>query len=297
MTGTGAGCVAAVILNYRDNGNTLRLVRSLGMCGEIDRICVVDNSGEGGLTGQEEELQADKVLFRTVPNEGYSRGNNLGMAVLEEQYGLPDFFLVANPDIEIGCEGVTRCVRLLQMHPELALAAPRMLRADGSPHDLPGWRTRTVRGDLAYSSGILARLLGMRREAYPAGYWNDPPFARADCVSGACFLIKAKIFKACGYFDERSFLFYEEDILGAKLRRLGLGEAVCTDCTYRHLEGVSSKVSLQKYRIMQRSRIYFHRVYRHASAVELSALYAATALGTLECLLRQALTALGLKKG
>lgn len=291
-----AGRVAAVILNHKDNENTLRLVRELQSGGEIGCICVVDNSESGGLTGREEPLQADGVLFLQTTNEGYSRGNNLGISAVESQYGLPDFFLVANPDIDIACETVTRCVRLLQSHPELALAAPRMLRGDGTPHDLPGWRRRTVRGDLAYSSGILARLLGMRREAYPASYWNDPPFVRVDCAAGACFVIKAKAFKACGYFDTHSFLFYEEDMLGENLRRIGLGEAVCTDCTYRHLEGVSANVSFKKYRIMQHSRIYFHKAYLHVGAAGLLALYAATALGTCECLLKQMLQAMHLKR-
>ncbi len=287
---------AAVILNYRDDRHTLSLVRSLLACGEIGRISVVDASGPGGLTGEEEELRDARVLFQKTRNGGYAKGNNLGVAALEKAGVMPAFLLIANPDIEISGESVSRCVRLLKAHPELAVAAPRMLKADGSPHDLPGWRRRTVRGDLAYSSGILARLLGMRREAYPASYWEDPPFVRADCVSGACFLVRAAVFKACGGFDEHTFLFYEEDIFGEKLRRLGLGEAVCTDCAYCHLEGASSRVSLRKYRIMQRSRLYYHRVYRHASPPALAALYAATALGTLECLLKQALIALKFKK-
>ncbi|MFT8887735.1 MAG: hypothetical protein ABF904_02860 [Ethanoligenens sp.] len=296
MTVRRAGRVAAVILNFRDNENTLRLVKTLQGCGEIGCICVVDNSETGGLTGQEEPLQAENVLFRKTTNEGYSKGNNLGISAVESQYGLPDFFMVANPDIEIDCASVECCVRLLQSVPAIALAAPRMLRADGTFHDLPGWCRRTVRGDLAYSSGILARLLGMRREAYPTSYWDEMPFVRVDCVAGACFFIRAKAFKTCGYFDEHSFLFYEEDMLGEKLHRMGLGEAVCTGCTYRHLEGVSTQVSLQKYRIMQHSRIYFHRVYRHAGAAALLVLYAATALGICENVLKRIVSALHFKK-
>lgn len=290
-----AGRVAAVILNHKDNANALRLVRTLRGCAEVDPICVVDNSETGGLTGREEPLKESGVLFLQTDNDGYSKGNNLGISAVESQCGLPEIFLIANPDILIDADAVARCVRLLRTHPELALAAPRMLRGDGTPHDLPGWRRRTVRGDLAYSSGILARTLGMRREAYPPSYWNERSFVRVDCAAGACFFIRANAFKACGYFDERSFLFYEEDILGEKLRRIGLGEAVCTDCTYRHLEGVSAAVSLRKYRIMQRSRFYYHKVYRRAGSAALFALRAATALGTCECLLKQALHTLKLR--
>lgn len=291
-----AGRVAAVILNHKDNEHTLQLMQVLQNCDEIGCICVVDNSEKEGLTGREPPFQRENTLFLQTANDGYSKGNDRGIAAVESHYGLPTFFMIANPDIEITGEAVTRCVCLLQSRPELALVAPRMLRGDGTPHDLPGWRRRTVCGDLAYSSGILARALGMRHEAYPASYWDARPFVQVDCAAGACFFIRAEVFKVCGYFDTHSFLFYEEDMLGEKLRRIGLGEAVCTDCTYRHLEGVSAHVSLQKYRIMQHSRIYFHEVYMHAKPAELLALYAATVLGTCECLLKQVLQAMHLKR-
>lgn len=290
------GDAAAVILNYRDNRRTLRLVEILQTCADIVRICVVDNAKSGGLTGEEKPLRAENVLFLRTVNKGYSLGNNFGISALQSRYGLPPYLMIANPDIDITCATVSQCIAFLREHSGFGLAAPRMLCADGTPHDLPGWRRRTVYGDLAYSSGILARLIGMRHEAYPAAYWDDKPFVRVDCAAGACFFIQTKAFQDCGYFDPHSFLFYEEDILGEKLRGMGLGEAVCTDCTYRHLEGVSSHISLKKYRIMQRSRLYFHRKYRHAGSMGMLALYAATALGTCECLLKQALLILRLKK-
>lgn len=281
--------IAAVILNHGDNANTLRLAASLLRCVQIACVCVADNTGSGGLNGREPVFADTRALFFICENDGYAAGNNRAMAMAEARFGLPDYFLIANPDILIENEAVLRCAALLDAHPELAVAAPRLLRADGAPHDLPGWKRRTVRGDLAYSSGILARLLGMRREAYPAAHWAQRPFARADCVCGACFLVRAAVMQAAGGFDTHTFLFYEEDILGAKLRQMGLGEAVCTDCAYTHLEGVSMHVSLKKYRIMQRSRIYFHRAYNDASGWELFLLRAATLLGSAECLFKHLL--------
>lgn len=289
MTDKGALTVAAVVLNHGDNANTLHLLAALLGCEEVGCVCVADNTGPGGLTGREAGFADARALFLQCPNDGYAAGNNRGISAVESQYGLPDYFLIVNPDVEVGCGSIRLCVRLLQERPELAAAAPRMLRADGSPHDLPGWRRRTVRGDLAYSSGILARLLGMRREAYPASYWEERPYVRVDCVCGACFLIRARAFKTLGYFDTHTFLFYEEDILSAKLRRIGLGEAVRTDCAYRHLEGVSARTSLFKYRTMQRSRIYFHRVYNGATPWQVFLLRAATLLGSAECLLKRLL--------
>ena len=286
MTDSCTRCVSAVILNYHDNENTLRLVNNLQACEVIDSVCVVDHSDEGGLTGKEEIFGLDRVLFKKEDNIGYSRGNNSGILAVESQYGLPEFFLISNPDVEVDCRSIISCIHFLDEHPKFALVAPRMLRADGSFHDLTGWRTRTVRGDLAYSSGILARLLGMRKEAYPIDYWNSLPFVQVDCAAGALFLIRAREFRSCGYFDPYPFLFYEEDILGEKLRHMNLGEAILTNFTYQHLEGVSSHVSLKKYLNMQHSRLYFHRIYRHASFGSMLVLYLATALGTIECILK-----------
>ena len=48
----------------------------------------------------------------------------------------------------------------------------------------------------------------------------EKPELKVEAVSGAFFVIKTKIFEKCNFFDENTFLFYEEDILASKIKKL-----------------------------------------------------------------------------
>lgn len=270
---------AAVILNYKDNENTLRLVRSFEKYDTIDRTVVVDNSVSGGI----DSITGVKTTLLKAPNTGYAAGNNAGIKFIEQSGGA-DFILISNPDVFVDCDAVNACIDFLKHNSQYALAAPRMFTANGKPHRLSAWRERTFLCDFAYSSGLLSRIIGMCRECYPESYF-DTEFSDVDCAAGSFFVIRESAFKKAGFFDEHTFLYYEEDILGFKLKRLGYKSAILNKYHFLHCEGASVNRSmnfLRKYLIMQKSRLYFHRRYLKTNLLKYSALCAATALGTVE---------------
>lgn len=276
--------VAVIILNHSDNDNALRLVRQIAEYPAIGRICVVDNSGPGGLGGSEEPLRHHKVDFVRTGNMGYARCNNIGLRYMEKKYGPFRYLVISNTDVEVPESSFSGCVEFLESHPEFAAAAPRMVRPDGTPRHLSGWKERTTLCDVAYSAGLLSRLLGMYRETYPDDYWATP-YSPVDCVNGSFFMIREPVFRRMGYFDEHTFLYYEEDILGFRLKRMGYRLAVLNGCRFVHYENVTvgrSMNLLKKYVIMQRSRLYFHRHYRRVGPGGYAALCAATCLGYVE---------------
>jgi GT2 family glycosyltransferase len=271
--------IAAVILNYNDNENTLRLVKDFEGFDFISRVVVADNSGKTGL----KSLNESKATLLRLANSGYAAGNNAGLALIDKDGGA-DFIIISNPDVFVTEDAVAACVDFLQNHKDYALAAPRMFTVDGKPHHLSGWQERTFLCDFAYSSGILSRLVGMCRECYPESYFKRP-FSDVDCVAGSFFVIRASIFKQAGYFDEHTFLYYEEDILGFKLKRLGFKSAVINSIRFIHCEGTSVNKSmnyLRRYLTMQKSRLYFHRHYKKTSLPKYTALCLATGLGMVE---------------
>jgi N-acetylglucosaminyl-diphospho-decaprenol L-rhamnosyltransferase len=281
---------AAIILNHNDNEDTLRVASAFNAMPFIDRVAVVDNSSAAGLDGSEAELSAPKDIFLKIRNNGYASGNNEAIRELEKKFGLPDLIIISNPDVDISPASIQSCIDFLNSHVEFAVASPHMLKPSGERHHLAGWRERTMLCDLAYSSGLLSRSIGMYRETYSSDYWSTP-YSVVDCVTGSFFVIKGSAFKETGFFDEHTFLFYEEDILGFKLKRHGLKEAVMNDCTFIHREGVSAGKSIKyikKYLAMQRSRIYFQREFKKAPFYKMIALYAATGLGLAENLIKTA---------
>ena len=280
--------VGAVILNHNDNENTLRLVAQFVDNDHIDAIVVIDNSGNTGLAGSEIVLLNPKVIFLKCSNDGYAHGNNMAIQKIKEKYGLPDTIIISNPDVEISDESIYKCIEFLGDNPDYAVVTPRMMKTDGSFHPLAGWKERTFKSDLAYSSGIMSRIIGMYHEAYSPEYWSTQ-FSDVDCVTGSFFLVRGDLFEKVGFFDEHTFLFYEEDILGFKIKRLGYREAVLNYCTFIHHEGVSAgrRVNyLRKYCIMQRSRLYFHRKYTRLNPFQYFILIIVTGIGFCENLLK-----------
>lgn len=275
---------AVIVLNHGDNDNALRLVSSLTRIPEVGCVCLVDNTGAGGLTGREEPLCHPKAAFLRTGNFGYARCNNAGLRYVEEKYGPFRFYAISNTDVEVPPESFAACAAFLSVHAEYAVAAPHMFRPDGRPHHLTGWKERTLLCDVAYSSGLLSRLLGMYRETYPAAHWQAP-FSPVDCVAGSFFLIDGAVFRRMGFFDTHTFLYYEEDILGYRLKREGYRLAVLNTCRYVHTENVTVGRSMnlvKKYWIMQRSRLYFHKHYKKENAAGYAVLCAATGLGLVE---------------
>jgi N-acetylglucosaminyl-diphospho-decaprenol L-rhamnosyltransferase len=70
-------------------------------------------------------------------------------------------------------------------------------------------------------------------------------------VAGSLLLFRALVFQMIGGFDEATFLYEEELIIGERLQRAGWTTLVATDCNYFHAEAASTC------QIPYRRRMYF----------------------------------------
>ena len=87
-----------------------------------------------------------------------------------------------------------------------------------------------------------------------------------ECVSGAFFVIKYNVFKKIGYFDENVFLFYEEDILASKLKKLGYKEMSLNYVSFKHFESQTIDKTLNYYnkiKRLQKSKMYYQKKYNN----------------------------------
>ena len=72
--------------------------------------------------------------------------------------------------------------------------------------------------------------------------------------------------KKFGYFDEKVFLFYEEDILASKLKKLGYTEMSLNTVSFKHFESQTiSKVMnyFNKIKRLQESKMYYQKTYNN----------------------------------
>jgi N-acetylglucosaminyl-diphospho-decaprenol L-rhamnosyltransferase len=158
---------------------------------------VVDNaSGDG--SADVAAAQGARVI-RNAANEGYGRGNNIGIAAAETPY-----VLIVNPDLLMGEGAVAALLAATELYPDGVMFAPRITEPDGRVF-FQSWSL--------LSPAHLNR--ARKGAATPQGD------ACAPFLSGACMLLRREAFVNAGGFDPEIFLFYEDDDLCRRLAAKG----------------------------------------------------------------------------
>lgn len=257
--------LAVIILNYNDPTNTIRYVGEIKEYSCIDRIIVVDNKSPDGSFNKLKQLADDKIdVIETDGNKGYAYGNNYAVRYLIEKYGDFKYIAISNPDVEVSEDAYNQCIKFLDKHERVAICAPRMYDINDNPHQLSGWKLRSLKGDIRDSSSTLTALINKPHiERYDENYLNQK-VSYVDCVAGSFFIIRHSAFKEVGYFDEGTFLYFEEDILGNKLAVAHYRNVVLNTCKFNHYESVTVDQNMnfyRKFKNLQKSKKYYHSHY------------------------------------
>jgi hypothetical protein len=128
---------ALIILNYNDYANAAAL----------DQILVVDNRSPDGSFERLQELAGGKVTA------GFSQA---------------DYLIFSNPDVAIEEPAIAACLAWFDRHPETAIAAPRMLDAEGKPCRHSAWKHRSLLADALRISKTMTTLFRKK-------IWAEPP--------------------------------------------------------------------------------------------------------------------------
>ena len=106
---------------------------------------------------------------------------------------------------------------------------------------------------------------------YPDNYYHKK-LSKVEVVSGSFFLINSKHLENINYFDDKVFLYYEENILGVKTKKAGKSMVVVNDIDVVHDHSVTIDKSLKaikKYDILKQSQYYFEKYYNKANWLQL----------------------------
>ncbi|MCJ2021991.1 glycosyltransferase family 2 protein [Methylobacterium sp. E-065] len=167
------------------------------LAGQHVPAIVVDNASRDASAAVAEEAGAQ--VIRNARNEGYGRANNRGVraAVTAEH------ILFVNPDVILRPGAVDALLAAARAWPDAGLLAPRLVEPDGRFF----FQARSLLAPYLTNPG--------GRRALPQGD------ACAPFLSGACLLMPRRLFLDLGGFDERIFLFYEDDDLCRRVAEAG----------------------------------------------------------------------------
>ena len=260
-----------VILNYNDYETTIKLVNNIKNYNIVDEIVIVDNNSTDSSFEHLKLLMNEKIIvLKNSCNKGYSSGNNLGCKYLIEKYEKCNIF-ISNPDIIIKDEQIL--IDLLDTFKlDVGIVSPLILENNKYNR---GWKLPTPFVDALMNIPIIHNKVREKNLLYSEERYNKD-IVDVEVVSGCFFLIRSDVLKKVNFFDENVFLYYEENILGKKLKDLNIRSVVNTKVEVIHNHSISidkNVKKLNKIKILKKSQMYFEKHYNKANIFERILLY------------------------
>jgi N-acetylglucosaminyl-diphospho-decaprenol L-rhamnosyltransferase len=221
-------------------------------------IVVVDNASADGSAEGARAFGARVIVLDK--NAGFAAANNVGIRATES-----DLILLLNSDTIVPAGAVDALAERLRARPDVAIAGPRLVDADGRPElsfgkmidPIAEWQRKNRQQQIEKGSPEELKRL-------------DEDTAReqeVDWVSGACLLVRRADAESAGLLDERFFLYTEDVDFCYAVRRLGRKVLFSPVATVTHLRGRSRasrpEASRRAYR---RSHVAFYEKHHPALA-------------------------------
>lgn len=259
--------VAIVILNYNDYVNTLKYVNIIKKYDVIDKVIIVDNNSTDESTQELKKIECDKIdVILSDKNNGYACGNNIGLRYLDSKYSNDNFkyVIISNPDISIEENAIYACIDEFENNFKTAIVAPRMYYLSGASRR-SAWKSRTFFIDIANSTRISEIILFplLKKGEYSKTDFNKERL-NVDVIAGSFFMADLNKFREIGYFDENTFLFYEEDIIGFKIKEKNYTITSLNNYKFIHYDSqtISKVIKFRKkIDILFDSKKYYHKFY------------------------------------
>lgn len=224
--------LSVVIVTYRSNAV---LERSLASIPRDCEVIIVDNASSddpGRVIGERPVM-----LFRNRRNAGYGAACNRGVAAAQNPY-----VLVMNPDVRLRPDTISALRAAIAAHPDCDFFSPAIVDEKGrksarTANSIETWAARR-RGHIA-----------------PVVLPGETRF-----LHGAAFLVRRQAFLDLGGFDERIFLYYEDDDLSFRIVQSGRRILKVPEAEVDHETGSSCDKGLgslyRRGRHKKRSEIY-----------------------------------------
>ena len=262
---------AIVILNYNSSSVTIRYLKELTAQKEYDHIVVVDNASK-----QEDAAVLSRyceenslIFLAEKENKGYSAGNNTGARYAVNELKA-DIIFISNPDIICPQETIRKIKSVFLEKKEAAVVTGLVHVFDKerkpSPYRYFAYKAPTY-SDMVLNNLYLCTKLRMKTSKYSM-YFDvneviKKKIIQAECVSGCFFAMKSSVYQEMNGFDEDTFLYYEEAILGYRIKQAGYSVYVI-DAPVYHDEDPGKRSTVGKlwrtHKITQNSaRVYLSK--------------------------------------
>lgn len=219
MTEDAARPLAVVTVTYSPGPHLDRFLASLSLA--TDRpvtVVMADNGSTDGAPEEAEKRYPNVTLLRTGGNLGYGSAVNRAAAQLSDAE-CPEFFVVANPDVQWGPHSIDLLLEAARRWPHAGALGPLIRDPDGSVYPSARHQPSLIRGGMHAVVGPF-----WKSNPWTAAYRQDrqePSEREVGWLSGSCLLLRREAFEAINGFDERYFMYMEDVDLGDRLAQGG----------------------------------------------------------------------------
>jgi len=219
--------VAVVILNYNGEKFLKDFLGNVVRNSQEADIYVIDNASVDGSLAFVSDNFSDVKIIRLKENLGFAGGYNEGLKEIPNPY-----FLLLNSDVEVTPNWLTPLISRIKSGQNIVAVQPKIL--DFRQKD---------RFEYAGAAGGFLDVFGYafcRGRVFDSleadhGQYDDA--RQIFWATGACFLIKAAVFKDFGGFDARFFAHMEEIDLCWRINNAGLQVYYEPKSTVYHVGG------------------------------------------------------------
>lgn len=250
-----------VVLNYNDWEETQRYCLSVKDFAAVDMIVIVDNqSPDDSVERLKPLLVHEKIkLVKALKNRGYAAGNNAGLQYIID-HKITGNIIISNPDIYFNNEDLEKVLEPLK-DPTIGISTG-LIHTDGKITSNFGWMVPGY-WELLFNQYLL--LYKLKRLIHHSMYCDYPKEGEervyCNCVSGCFFAMTTETLEQIGLFDERTFLYGEENILGYKIKENGQKTCVVTGAYIEHRQHHSIKKSKTSHKRNERWNVESMLVY------------------------------------
>ena len=220
---------AIVILNWNTKNYLREFLPALiaSTEGQDAEIIVADNASTDG---SREMLREEYPTIRQIPldkNYGFTGGYNRALAQVEA-----DYFVLINSDIEVPPGWLQPLVEWMDAHPKCGACGPKLI----------DWSKRDTFEYAGAAGGLLDRYgypfcrgRALQVVEKDKGQYDDP--TDVFWISGACLMVRSKLWKRLGGLDDRFFAHMEEIDLCWRLQLAGCRVTVVPRSYVYHIGG------------------------------------------------------------
>lgn len=268
--------VSIIIVSYNVADILRDCLRSLyKTVGTTYEVYVVDNASPDGSADIVGNEFPEVHLVRSPINGGYAYANNLALDKIgisgkeaATKYQQSRYVLLLNPDTVLTEDAISNMVAFMDASPDVGIAGPKLLRADGSL-DL------ACRRSFPTPKVALYRMMGLstlfprspRFARYNLTYLDPDDITEVDSVVGAFMMLRWEALDAAGPLDESFFLYGEDLDLSLRIKSLGWKVIYYPAVTVLHYKGESSKTHRPKavFEFYRSMLIFYRKHYSHTT--------------------------------